>query len=70
VLPCTPPLTGAAATNYWWYSQTFSATARPNRSTRGLFHGYLAEAAPPDKASLFDPVNWGTLLRATLRLAR
>ncbi|MDE1905931.1 MAG: hypothetical protein KGH75_05715, partial [Rhodospirillales bacterium] len=37
---------------------------------QGLFHGYLAQGAPPDKAWFFDPVSWGTLLRATLRLAR
>ncbi len=37
---------------------------------QGLFHGDLAQGAPPDKAWFFDSVSWGTLLRATLRLAR
>ncbi|MDE2320046.1 MAG: hypothetical protein KGK02_10170 [Rhodospirillales bacterium] len=65
-----------AALNRFGRNQLLVVQTHPQRNgqaeplDQGLFHGYLAQAAPPDKAWFFDPVGWGTLLRATLRLAR
>ena len=65
-----------AALNRFGRNQLLVVQPHPQRNgqaeplDQGLFHGYLAHSAPPDKAWFFDPVSWGALLRATLHLAR